>query len=140
MKISFLLLFCLLYSSCHLIKDNDNLDNSDLGYLEELGLFSKNEKIIWFESQLDKKTSGNFLTDKKVASYWIDNYDSSKSYKHFFLLEDIDSLQLFDLSKSATMASYIKVYSNGKSMKLYIDKDSAVLNNYLKEIELAIKK
>lgn len=140
MKICFFLLFCLFLSSCKLFQDNDNLNNSDLVYLESLGLLSENEYIIWFDSQLDKKTSGNFLTNKKVASYWIDSYDKHKSFIHFFILEDIDSLQLFDLSKSASMASYIEVYSKGESINLYIDKDSAILNRYLKEIQTAMKK
>lgn len=140
MRIFLLLIFCLILDSCTLIQDNDKLNNSDLVHLENLGLLSENERVIWFDSQLDKMTSGNFLTNKRVASYWIDNYDNNKSFIHFFILEDIDSLQLFDLSKSASKASYIEVYSKGKCMKLYIDKDSVVLDAYLKEIKKEMNK
>ncbi len=139
MKLYYFLLISLFISSCNLIQNNDKLNQSDLIYLENLGLLTKGENVIWFDSQLDKKTSGNFLTNKRIASYWIDKYDKNKSFKHFLMLEDIDSLLLKDLSKSTSHSSYIEIYSKGKNIKVYIDKDSTVLSNYFNKVRGAIK-
>lgn len=138
MKSSFFFLASLLLFSCDYTKDQDKVENVDLSYLESLGLLSKGEKLIWFDSQLTQKESGNFLSDKRIASYWMDQNYPEKSYQSYFLMEVVDSVRLEDKSKSISYASYFEVFSNGESMKVYVEKESETLQKYMGEIEKLI--
>jgi hypothetical protein len=129
----FIFAFLFLFS-CDLFLDYDKVENIDLSYLRSLELLSEEEKLIWFDSQLTQKLSGNFLSDKRLASYWIDKHDSENSYQFYLLLEDVDSVHLVDKSKSITYTSYFEVFSNRESIKVYVDKDSLTLQNYKKMI------
>jgi hypothetical protein len=71
-------------SSCD--KDLDtggDLSKQDKEYIKGLGILDDEERIILFDSQgggfNGRKTSGNFFTDKRIASYWIDKRDTTKS-------------------------------------------------------------
>lgn len=139
MKFLFFIFTFLILFSCNLFRDRDKVENIDLSYLESLGLFSEGEKLIWFDSQLTQSQSGNFLSDKRIASYWVDENNPEKSYQSYFMLEDVDSVLLKDKSKSVSYASYFKVFSNGSSMKVYVDADSLVLQKYFVEIENLIR-
>jgi hypothetical protein len=56
------------------IKSGKDLSVKDKKYLTGLGLLEANEQIILFNSQgtgLEPiRQSGNFFTDKRIASYW----------------------------------------------------------------------
>jgi hypothetical protein len=139
MKFRWVYLCLFLIQSCRYFENHDKVENIDVSYLESLGLFSEGEKLIWFDSQLTQKLSGNFLSDKRIASYWIDDNYPEKSYQSYFMLENVDSVRLKDKFKSISYASYFEVFSNGESLKVYVDKDSLSLRKYREEIEKLIR-
>jgi hypothetical protein len=115
-----------LYISCsYKSKQGDELSTSQLNYIKSLGLLDE-EKIILFDTQADLKTSGNFFTDKRLASYWIDKRDSSKNSIQSAFYAEIDSIKTKDLTKSLTYASFLKITKHdGTNFHVYIDGDSA---------------
>ena len=114
------------------IKKATELTQSDLNYLEKIGLKNKDEKIILFNSQQDNQISGNLITDKRLASYWID-IEKNISRINFAYYDEIDTLLMKDLTKSMTYASFIKVIKNDKSeFKVYVDDNEKNTNEFFK--------
>ncbi|WP_133259666.1 hypothetical protein [Pseudochryseolinea flava] len=100
-------------------------------YIKGLGLLDDDETLILFDGQSDFKTSGNFFTDKRIASYWIDKRDETKSSRDFGLYSDIDTILTKDLSRSLTYASYLEVVMHdGRTFKVYVDGDSIEVRRF----------
>jgi hypothetical protein len=69
------------------------------------------------------KQSGNFITNKRVASYWIE--------LNFAFYSQIDSLKLKNKTAAVTLASSITIFTDDKTtFELYIDADSGRLNQF----------
>jgi hypothetical protein len=139
MKSKLLIISILFLSSCK-FTNNDKLNETDIDYIKSLGLLNDNEKIIWFDSQFTKRVSGNFLSDKRLASYWIDQHNESKSFKKTAHFSTIDSLKLRDLTINPSYSSYIEVYSKKGNFKVYISQDSLTINEYYREANISINK
>ena len=124
--ISFSLLWSILLVSCGMDKDETSLNAKDNAYIQRLGVLDSTETIELFESNgglEGLKQSGNFITEKRIASYWIED-DSRRIESAFF--EEIDSMKLTDLVTKLTYASYVTVYkSDGHQFEVYVDADSA---------------
>lgn len=119
-------------TSCdHNTRKGTELSAADNEYIKELGLLDDNETIILFDGQSDFKTSGNFFTDKRIASYWIDKRDNNKSSIDFGLYSDIDTILTKDLSRSLSYASYMEVVKHdGETFKVYVDGDSTEVHAF----------
>ncbi|OBY65982.1 hypothetical protein [Polaribacter vadi] len=134
---SILLLFLV---SCESgIQKGNELSKSDLNYIIELGLLNKNEKIILFSSQGGNKMSGNFISEKRLASYWIENREENNQINSAEFIA-IDTLITKNLSESLTYASYIKVVKKDSSeFKVYIDGKPEEINKFFKRAILEWK-
>ncbi|SDS10855.1 hypothetical protein SAMN05216503_2005 [Polaribacter sp. KT25b] len=103
------------------IKKGNELSKSDLKYIRDLGLLNENEKIILFSSQGGNRMSGNFLSENRLASYWVENRKENNQINSAKFIE-IDTLITTDLSEALTYASYIKVIKkNSSEFKVYVD-------------------
>ncbi len=125
--------------SCGLKEKNEtNLSKSDLDFIQKLGILDTNETILLFESNggLDGlKQSGNFVTKKRVASYWI---EKNRTEMNFAFYSEIDSLKLNNKTNALTLASSITIFAKYQTtFELYIDADSSRINQfYKKTVEL----
>jgi hypothetical protein len=125
----------MILSSCSLISTNDRLTDKDLEYIGSLGLLDKNEGVQIFSSSMTKKTSGNFVTNKRIAAYWIDK-DKKKSFKNFAYFDDIAKIGSMDLTQAWTYASYLIITKkDSSSFKVYIDGDR---KEYSKFVNIAV--
>ena len=126
-----LIVAALVTSSCDKdFKTGDNLSKEDKEFILNLGLLDADEDIILFDSQAGGfdglKTSGNFFTDKRIASYWIYNRDTTKTSIDYSFYADIDTIGRYPKFQSLTYASYLEVHRrNGTRFKVYVDADSA---------------
>lgn len=122
-KVTFLIFIFSSLISCSLIDSNRKLNDSDLRYIENLGLLNKEENVLYFSSSGSIKQSGNFITNKRIASYWIDK-DTSKSYKESAYYSDIIELDSINLTDAWTVNSYLIITKKDNSkFKVYINKD-----------------
>ncbi|MDF3026068.1 MAG: hypothetical protein K0S23_375 [Fluviicola sp.] len=112
--------------SCSNNKNENTLRNEDQSFIRELGILDSLEEIELFESNggfKGFKQSGNFITKKRIASYWIE--DGEKEVHSAFFSTDIDSISQTDLVSKLTYASYLTVYkTDGSSFRVYVDADS----------------
>lgn len=66
--------------------EGEELSSQDLSYIRSLGLLEGGEEVMFFSSSFRMKISGNFFTDRRIASYWQyektpkDNYLKSAKY------------------------------------------------------------
>jgi hypothetical protein len=125
--------------SCGLKEKNEtNLNKSDLAFIQKIGILDTNETILLFESNGGLgglKQSGNFITKKRVASYWIENNRSEMNFAYY---SEIDSMKLNNKTNALTLASSITIFAKDQTtFELYIDADSNRLNQfYKKTVEL----
>ena len=112
-------------------RDGKGLSKSEKEYIRGLGLLEENETIFLFDGQSGFETSGNFFTDKRIATYWIDKRDEDKSSIDFAFYNEIDTILTKDLSRALTYASYMEVVKNdGKTFKVYVDGDSTEVQTF----------
>lgn len=125
MKIAGIILFTwflLLQISCQEIETGNTLDKKTIAFIENLGLLDKDEKIIKFYSNHTKKTAGNFYTDKRIAHYWLDQHDSSKTDVSFSFYQDIISIDtLFNVYGDFTIPYMTIKKKDSSEFKVYID-------------------
>lgn len=126
-------IIAMVVTSCNGFQPGDQLSKSEVAYIKGLGLLEGNEKILLFETHSGKminsyKTSGNFISDRRLAGYWIDNHNPEKSSVDFAYYEDIDTLIAHDLTHDFVLASYLCIKKrNGQAFNLFISgKSSAV--------------
>lgn len=122
----------MLLVSCGLkAKNENNLTNKDLQFIHDLGIIDSNETILLFESNgglSGLKKSGNFVTEKRVASYWI---EKNLTEKNFAIYSQIDSMKLNNKTNAVSLASSITIYTkDNKTFELYIDADNTRLNQF----------
>lgn len=123
----FFILFFLLIVSCNKIESHKTLNQDDLTLIRSLNLLDHNETIVKFYSQNTKKTAGNFFTNKRVASYWIDTRNSQKNEANFAFYNDITKIDTVNFV-GITYCPYalitkkdkntFKVYVNGKKPEI----------------------
>jgi len=127
-------IFVFLLVSCNSgIKKGNKLSQADLNYISEIGLVDKGEQIFLFASQSDNKTSGNFITNKRLASYWIDEQIVDGNINSAFYHE-IDTILTKDLSSSWTYASFLKVIKKDSTeFKVFVHGDSKKINQFFEK-------
>ncbi|QLC65924.1 hypothetical protein LPB248_06395 [Flavobacterium sp. LPB0248] len=122
-KYLIIILTILLLISCNKIETNQTLDKEDLKYIKSLNLLSDGENIYKFYSEYKKNVAGNFFTDKRIATYWIDERNSKKNeinYAYYNEIEKIDTISY----AGASYTPYILVTkTNGKTFKVSVDGD-----------------
>ncbi|MEL6353990.1 MAG: hypothetical protein AAFR58_19870 [Cyanobacteria bacterium J06627_28] len=57
---------------CSSYYSSSGLTDAEEDYLTEIDLLDNNEDVLFFSSGLGIKQEGNFFTDKRVATYWIE--------------------------------------------------------------------
>jgi hypothetical protein len=133
-----LLLFSIITSCTLNDRTEKNLSSKEIEFIKNTCKLDKDETILLFETNAGfsgYKQGGNFITNKRVVSYWIEDEEKTVETAYYY---EIDSIKLVDKSTAVTLASYLFIYkSDGLNFELYIDADSSRLNSfYNKTIEI----
>ncbi|MCW5921691.1 MAG: hypothetical protein KIS77_05060 [Saprospiraceae bacterium] len=91
MKLTILLANCLSIAllSCNRIEGNNRFNQKDIEYLRTINLLDRDEQIYRFYSEYKKRVAGNFFTNKRIATYWIDERNQEKNEISFAFYTDI---------------------------------------------------
>jgi len=93
MKIPVLLLIaCSFILSCNRIQSGTALNDEDLKRIKDIHLLDEGERIIKFYSEYKKEVAGNFFSDKRIASYWIDEKNPDKNRVNSAYYREIRSI------------------------------------------------
>jgi hypothetical protein len=79
----------LLLFSCNQIENSNTLSQEDINHIKSLNLIDDGERVYKFYSEYKKSVAGNFFTDRRIATYWIDERNAEKNEISFAFYEDI---------------------------------------------------
>lgn len=88
----FFILTVIVSSNNNKIETASSLKQKDYQLFTSLNLFDKDEKLQKFYSEFKKQVAGNFYTDKRIASYWLDDNDKQKNKIEFAFYKDITKI------------------------------------------------
>lgn len=115
--------FLLLIISCNKIENSKSLDKKDIEYIKSLGLLEDDETIYGFYSQFKNSVAGNFYTNQRLASYWIDERDSNKNEVKFAYYNQITKIDTV-YNVGVTYCPYLLVTkANDSTFKVSVDGD-----------------
>ncbi len=118
------LLLCLFLSACNRIESADSLSPETLAKLKTLGLLNAKEDLVCYYSNYKEEIVGSIITDQRLAHYWIDEKDSSKSeiesayYSEIVNIVDHFQVQDFDcpyIAVTKTDSTQFRVYVDGNA-------------------------
>lgn len=114
-----LLLFC---SSCdNKIETADTLKKQDFDRFYALKLLDTNERLYKFYSEFKNSVAGNFYSDKRLASYWLDERDTSKNKVEYAFYKDILKIDTVYYAGS-TYCPYMRITrTDNTSFKVCVD-------------------
>ncbi len=117
----FLLIIIFLFFSCNKIENHKTLSSDDIQYIKSLKILEDNETIYQFYSEFKIKYAGNFYTNKRIASYWIDKRDPRKNEIVFAYYRDISKIDTI-YNAGATYCPYLLVTAkNGNTFQVSVE-------------------
>lgn len=122
-KYLIIILTMLLLISCNKIETNQTLDKEDLKYIKSLNLLSDGENIYKFYSEYKKNVAGNFFTDKRIATYWIDERNSKKNEINYAYYKEIEKIDTISYAGASYTPYILITKTNGKTFKVSVDGD-----------------
>jgi hypothetical protein len=126
-----LLLFCI---SCgNKIETADTLTKQDFDRLYFLKLLDTNERLYKFYSEFKNSVAGNFYSDKRLASYWLDERDTSKNKVEYAFYKDIVKIDTVYYA-GATYCPYMQITrTDNSSFKVYVDGKRQEITNFFND-------
>ncbi|WP_426485907.1 hypothetical protein [Flavobacterium sp. 2] len=123
-------MFLVFFFSCNKIENNKSLNQEDIKYIQNLKILDKNEVILKFYSEFKKEFAGNFFTDKRVATYWIDKRNSEKNTIDFAFYSSISKIDTV-YNAGLTYCPYALITKNdGSSFKVSVDGDKQEIKSF----------
>jgi hypothetical protein len=85
------LVFCLLFlcSCTNKIEPGEKLSTKDIELIRKINLLDQDEKIYKFYSEYKRSVAGNFYTNKRLATYWLDQRDTTKNHIESAFYKDV---------------------------------------------------
>lgn len=131
---NFLFLIIFLIVSCNNIQSGRNLSASELSRIDKLFRLDENETIINFYSEFKSSVAGNFYTEKRVASYWIDEDDDSKNQVNNAFYTEITKIDTVT-NAGLTYSPYLQITKeNGSSFKVCFDGKKSELKRIFTDV------
>jgi hypothetical protein len=119
--------------SCNHIETGDTLKESDIKYIRNLRLLDSDEKIYKFYAEFKKDRAGNFFTNKRITTYWIDIRYKEKNEVSFAFYPEIKSIDtVFDAGK--TYLPYLLITkSDNTQFKVVVNGKKDAIKSFFEE-------
>lgn len=125
--------FLLALLSCNHIQDSTSLDQEDIEYLRSLHLLDSSESVLGYYNEYKKSVAGNFFTDKRIATYWIDERDPDKNKAVFAYYPDIARIDTI-YNAGLTYTPYMLVTKNDNTQfKVGVDGSDMEVKSFFEE-------
>lgn len=120
--------------SCNRIETKQTLNQDDINFIKSLKLLNNNETIYRFYSESKNEIAGNFFTDQRIATYWIDQRNSTKDNINFAYYKDITKIDTI-YNAGLTYAPYILVTKrNGSKFKVSVDGKKNEIKSFFEDV------
>ncbi|MFH6997141.1 hypothetical protein ACHRVZ_04355 [Flavobacterium sp. FlaQc-57] len=107
--------------SCNKIENHKTLSQDDINRIKSLKILDDDETIYQFYSEFKNEVAGNFYTNKRVASYWIDKRDAKKNKIDFAYYKNIVKIDTI-YNSGLTFAPYILITTkDNKTFQVSVD-------------------
>ena len=129
-----IIIYSILLSSCSekIINGND-LPSSTISHIKKLGILDNNEQILYFYSSLNNRVSGNFITKKRIASYW-QNKTSNENYIKQAYYDEIKSITINHGDGFEFSSAFIIELNNGQNFNVYFNDNRENINKLYNEL------
>jgi len=129
-----LLIFLVVLASCNKIETQETLSEKNIIFIKDLKLLDKNEVILKYYSENTKETAGNFFTNKRVASYWIDKRNSQRNLIDFAFYHDILKIDTISFT-GITYCPYALITKKDKStFKVSVDGKKEQVKSFFNDL------
>ncbi len=123
-----------LFIACNKITSGNDLSESDIQKIKELGILDDNEGIIKFYSEYKKNVAGNFFTNKRIASYWKDENNETRDKINSAFYKDIIRMDTITYA-GASFSPYINVMRKDSTIfKVCFDGEKAEIRKTFEEV------
>ena len=97
-------------------------------------MLDKNERIYEFYSEFKKSVAGNFYTNIRLASYWLDKQDTTKNKIEFAFYKDIIKIDTV-YNAGATYCPFLLVTRrDGSNFKVCVDCKKEEITAFFNEV------
>ncbi len=136
----FSIIFLICFISCNKIETQKTLNQNDLNYIKSLKLLDKNEIIYKFYSENTNETAGNFFTNKRVATYWIDKRDSKNNQLKYAFYKDIIKIETRKRA-GATYCPYALITKKDNTkFEVFVDGSEQDIKSFFEDLLFEWKK
>lgn len=140
-NIILIIIFTQLFISCgyERVKSGDDLTTAQINHMQELGILDKGEEILYCSTNMNYNVSGNIITEKRIAHYWLDKENRNIESAYY---DEIDTILIGKYGDSFESTSfYIVKKKNGKSFNVYFNWEKEDIDLvYQKVLEIWKKK
>lgn len=130
---TFALILLALLTACNHIKKGNELSASELARINHLFHLDADEKVYQFYSEFKSKVAGNFFSNKRIASYWLDENDKTKNQINFARYADIIAIDTV-FNAGATYYPYMLITRKDSSrFRVSADGNKTEVNAFFKD-------
>lgn len=123
----------ILLVACNQIENSNTLDKNDIEHIKSMNLLDEDETIIEFYSQFRKKLAGNFFTNKRIASYWLDKRNPEKNSITFAYYRDITKIDTIHIA-ALTYTSYLLITKRDSTQfKVQVGGDKQAVKHFFEK-------
>ena len=98
--------------------------------LKGMQLLDEGETVLQFYTNYKKKITGNFVTDRRVAAYWIDARNKANDVISFAYYGNISQLAPYYKSVHTTMPYLLVTTKDRKLFKVYVDGNEKTVKTF----------
>jgi hypothetical protein len=122
------------------IETEQSLKKETLDLIKSLGLLDDNEQILKYYSNFEKEKAGNFFTTKRIAHYWLDEYDKAKNDTSFAFYNEIAFIDtLYQVPD--TFAPYMTITKKDSSkFRVYVGGKKNEMKSFFEDAIMTWKK
>ncbi len=135
MKKYYIIYLSLIFIQCGTpgVMKGDKLGEEDLSYMASLGILDDDEEIILFSSNFDIIQSGNYYSNKRLASYWQYKKSPRNNYIKSAKYDEIDSIKAVQGGFKAA-PKIVAYLANGERMEFYFDCENSEVSGIKDDI------
>lgn len=130
MKYCFWGIFLCCLFACESIQRDKMLSERLIQRLKGLHLLDDDETIYQYYSNYRRRVTGNFVSDKRVATYYFDDKNSGNDEIAFAYYENIRTMDTLYRSTQITTPHLLVTTFDHKLIKVYVDGNRAAIKAF----------